>query len=103
MNDGLYSCHVLVTTSRELKVRTRSVSLLGKYFPKFDKHFLNVCWHDKYTCGFLVYPTYGPVISGMKAKYIEGEVVQANCTAAPSNPPPSLAWYVNGVMVSTVL
>ena len=41
-------------------------------------------------------PENNPDISGIHSKYLVGDVIQVNCTSAPSWPAASLKWYING-------
>ncbi|XP_043279453.1 uncharacterized protein [Venturia canescens] len=44
----------------------------------------------------VVLPEKGPRITGGLAKYQEGDLVQMNCTSAPSKPAALLTWFING-------
>lgn len=47
-----------------------------------------------------VLPEKGPRITGGLAKYQDGDLVQMNCTSAPSKPAALLTWFINGEPVS---
>lgn len=47
----------------------------------------------------LAYPQRDPRIEGMQETYLMHDVVGVNCTAAPSNPAPTLYWYINNLKV----
>lgn len=49
------------------------------------------------------YPESDPDVHVLQSSYSEGEYVVANCTASPSNPPPVLTWYINGIKVCITL
>ncbi|XP_014250935.1 uncharacterized protein LOC106667494 [Cimex lectularius] len=51
----------------------------------------------------IVYPMSGPVITGLNSVYKAGDIIHANCTAPPSNPPPTLSWFVNGYFADKFL
>ncbi|RZF40939.1 hypothetical protein LSTR_LSTR014041 [Laodelphax striatellus] len=41
------------------------------------------------------YSPYDPHIAGFATSYLPGELIQANCSAGPSNPPPQIEWFIN--------
>ncbi|XP_014225419.1 uncharacterized protein LOC106651436 [Trichogramma pretiosum] len=43
----------------------------------------------------VVLSEHGPTITGAKSKYQAGDIVNINCTSAPSKPAALLMWYVN--------
>ncbi|KAG5891908.1 hypothetical protein JTB14_013375 [Gonioctena quinquepunctata] len=43
-----------------------------------------------------------PVIKFKKDQYEIGEVLEANCTTAPSKPPPHITWLINKEKVSFI-
>lgn len=48
-------------------------------------------------------PTEDPRISGVRGKYVAGEVLQANCSAARSHPAATLDWYINDKKVRLLM
>lgn len=38
-----------------------------------------------------------PRVTGVREAYARGDVVEANCTAGRSHPPPQITWYINGI------
>ncbi|KDR07631.1 hypothetical protein L798_02461 [Zootermopsis nevadensis] len=41
-----------------------------------------------------------PNIRGLRGLYMEGDMVEANCTSPPSNPVTNITWYMNDKQVS---
>ncbi|KAI5744810.1 hypothetical protein M8J76_005464 [Diaphorina citri] len=46
-------------------------------------------------------PDRGPVITGGRARYTEGDIVSVNCTSGSSKPATQLTWFINGDPVNS--
>lgn len=66
-------------------------------FAKLEFTFLS----NQVPCSFFpALPDQDPVITGGKARYSDGEVVDMNCTSGRAKPAIDLTWYINGDAVS---